>query len=134
MRRVVHVGWQAEYTELPAGLQIGFGAAAVVVATIGGAMMSASAGSWRALPVALTLLLFAAFPSRISAVVFTTALGYLLVIGFLVNQFGQLSWHGVADADRMLLLGAAAGVGFTAGALRRRFGRPYSVRKDLSRG
>ena len=34
-------------------------------------------------------------------------IGFLVFDGFLVNQLGELSWHGWADATRVVTLGAA---------------------------
>ncbi len=105
---------------LPAGIQVGLGTLVVLVATIAAATMPVSAGSWRVAPVAIAVLLFALFPVRPVAAAFSALLGYLMVIGFLVNQYGQLSWHGAPDALRLLVIGAATTVGFVAGAVRRR--------------
>ena len=111
-------------------------AVVVVLATIVGAESPASAGWWRAVPVAVGVLGFAAFERRAWVVALTAVLGYLLVIGFLVNQFGQLSWHGVSDVDRLMLIGSAAGLGFVAGAVHRlvRRARSVSLREDLRNG
>ena len=110
----------AAKSRLPAGIQVGFGTLVVLVATIGAATLPASAGWWRVVPVAIAVLLFALFPVRAVAAASSALLGYLMVIGFLVNQYGQLSWHGAPDAIRLLVIGAAATVGFVAGVIHRR--------------
>jgi hypothetical protein len=107
--------WPAQPSRFPSGLQVGFGALAVLSATMIGAMFPPSVW-WRAVPVAIAVFAFAMLSARPGAVAFTAVLAYLLVIGFLVNRFGQLSWHGAADGGRLLLIGAAAGFGLLAGA------------------
>src|SRR5689334_11464917 len=93
---------------LPVGIQVGLGTLVVLVATIGAAALPAAAGWWRVAPVAIAVLLFSIFPVRAVATAFSALLGYLMVIGFLVNQYGQLSWHGAPDALRLLAIGAGA--------------------------
>ena len=101
------------------GLQVGAGALAVLAATIVGAMLPVSSGGWGLAPVAAAVLAFGAFGADLRAVVGTAALGYLLAVGFLVNRFGELSWHGAPDLGRLALIGGAAGAGVAAGAVRR---------------
>jgi hypothetical protein len=125
---VLGTWWPAARSGFPSGLQVGGGALAVVVATMAGSLLPAS-DCWRVAPVAIVVLVFAMISDRVGAVAFTAALGYLMAIGFLVNQFGQLSWHGGPDADRLLLVVSAAAMGFITGAARRRYlrNRPLTV-------
>jgi len=110
------------------GLQVGAGALAVLAATISGAMLPAAVGGWRLAPVAVAVLAFAMLPVKARAVLSTAALGYLLTLGFLVNRFGELSWHGAPDVGRLALVGGAAGVGSAIGAISKRPGRrPLTV-------
>jgi hypothetical protein len=97
---------------LPVGLQVGVGAAGVLAATIVGAMLPAPAAWWRAAVVAAAVFAFAALRTSAWAVASSAMLGYLLVTGFLINRFGELSWHGWSDASRLLLFGGAAGAGW----------------------
>jgi hypothetical protein len=127
VERVAHYEVRPGHRTPLVGLQVGAGALVVVVATIGAAALPSSAGAWRPAVVALALLTFTPFGTCLRAVASTTALGYLLAIGFLVNQSGELSWHGMPDVARLTLLGGAAMVGWAAGAVRRSRSRPLTV-------
>jgi hypothetical protein len=105
------------------GLQVGAGALAILLATMIGAGLPTATGLWRAVPVAVAVLTFALFGVDAAAVASTAVLGYLLVIGFLVNRFGELSWHGAPDVGRIALIGGAAAAGFAVGIMRRRHRR-----------
>jgi hypothetical protein len=59
---------------------------------------------------------FAALAVDLVATAGVTGLAALIFNGFLVNQLGELSWHGVADARRLVVLVVAAAIGFAAGA------------------
>jgi hypothetical protein len=112
---------EASRRVVPVEVQVGVGAVVVVAATIVGALVpTAFGGTWRVVPVASAVLVFAMLPTDARAVPSTAALAYLLVIGFLVNRFGELSWHGESDVDRLVLIFGAAGTGLLARALRRR--------------
>jgi amino acid transporter len=109
------------------GLQVGAGALAMLAATIVGAMLPASSGEWHLAPVAAAVLGFGAVGADLRAVMSTAALGYLLAMGFLVNRFGELSWHGAPDVGRLALIGGAAGAGVAAGAVRRHNHRDHPL-------
>jgi hypothetical protein len=101
------------------GLQVGVGALVVLVATIAGAALP---------PVVAAVLTFAMLRVNAAAVASTTVLGHLLVTGFLVNQFGELSWHRAPDVGRIGLIAWAAGAGIVAAAVwRRRSSDPRAV-------
>jgi hypothetical protein len=58
------------------------------------------------------VLVLAVFAFTAATVVWTAPLavagiGFLVFNGFLVNQLGELSWHGSADVIRLAVLGAA---------------------------
>jgi hypothetical protein len=98
----------------PTGL-IGIGAVVVTVATMGAATIPATHDGWRFGVVTVVLGVFAALvPDRL-AVAWAGALAWLLVNGFLVDRFGELSWHGRGDLYRALMLVAAAAVGLVSG-------------------
>jgi hypothetical protein len=98
----------------PTSLLIGTGALTVMLATLGVASIPASS-ALRFGVVAVAVGGFAALALDGAAVAWTGALAWLLVNGFLVDRFGELSWHGRADLYRALVLVAAAAVGLAAG-------------------
>jgi hypothetical protein len=97
------------------GVLVGAGAAVVVVATVVAAAIPPAHSAARFAVVAVAVGAFAALTRNRLAVVFTTALAWLLVNGFLVDRFGELSWHGRADLVRALMLVGAAALGQVAG-------------------
>src|SRR5262249_42783138 len=60
-------------------------------------------------------------------------LAFLVFDGFLVNQLGELSWHGNQDAWRLLTFVAAAGLGLGLGVTYRAV-RRWRVWAQWSRG
>jgi hypothetical protein len=119
-----------------AGLQIGIAAAALIVATAVAASWPASAGSWRMLPAATVVLLAGVFGAGITTVAAVGLGAWLLTVGFLVNQFGVLTWSGTPDIYRLVVIAAAAAVGLAIGAFRRwaRRARPLVVPPEWSLG
>jgi hypothetical protein len=100
----------------PAGITLAVGAVVIVAAAALAGQIPRAETSWRCGVMALTLGLFAAFtvaPLALTAMVVPT---WMITNGFLVNQFGVLSWHGQADLDRLLTLTAAVCVGLAIGA------------------
>ena len=102
-----------------AGIDIALGAAVVVFAAVAAAVLPAGDTGWRLVVVAVALGLFSAVTADALAAAFVTGLAWLVVNGFLVDQYGQLSWHGWADLVRLLVLVAAAGVGVALSPSRR---------------
>jgi hypothetical protein len=107
----------------PLGIRLASGLVAVVAALMLAATFPSASGSWRLVPVAVVAFaigLYTVDPVAVAAVV---VLAYLLFIGFLVNQFGVLSWHGNPDVYRLLAIAVPAGIGLLAGAVRRWYRR-----------
>jgi hypothetical protein len=102
----------------PIGIHIGLGAVAVLAAVIVSALLPS--GGWRLVPVAVVLVVLGVSTVDLIAVAAVAVLGYLLIVGFLVNQFGVLSWHGMSDTYRLAVVVAAAGSGVAIGAVRHR--------------
>ena len=102
----------------PAGIHIGLGVVAVVLAVMVSALMPPSAGGWRLVPVAVVLAAIGAYTVDAAAVAVVTVLACLLVVGFLVNQYGVLTWDGMSDAYRVVGISASAGAGVAFGAVR----------------
>jgi len=63
---------------------------------------------------------FAALAGDRRAVACVAGLAWLVVNGFLVDRFGELSWHGTADIYRALMLISAGILGLLIAAVRRR--------------
>jgi hypothetical protein len=98
-----------------AGIDSALGAAVVVFAALGAAGLPSVDSGWRLVVVAVALGLFSALTADALAAAFVGVLAWLIVNGFLVDRYGQLSWHGWADLVRLLVLAAAAGVGVVLG-------------------
>jgi hypothetical protein len=94
---------------------IGLGAVTVVVSTMVAAAIPPTGAGLRLGVVAVTVGAFAALAADLWAVAWTGALAWLLVNGFLVDRFGELSWHGRSDLYRSLALLCAAAAGLAIG-------------------
>jgi hypothetical protein len=99
----------------PTGIAVTLGSAVIVASAFVSAAVPASAGAVRLGPVALALAGFAALTINPTAVAAVGGLGFLVFDGFLVNQVGELSWHGPADVRRLMVLAAAGVLGLGAG-------------------
>jgi hypothetical protein len=108
----------------PFGINVAVGMVAVLGAMLLAAMVPVSAGSWRLVPVAAALFVIGALTVDSAAVAFVAALAYLFVTGFLVNQYGVLTWHGMPDIHRLVVIAVSAGAGLMVGAVRRWWRRP----------
>ena len=111
----------------PVGIHIATGAVVVLAAMMLAAMLPTTSGAWRLVPVATALFAIAAFTVDPIAVAAVAVLAYLLVIGFLVNRFGELTWHGTPDAYRLLAIAVPAGIGLLFGVVRRWRRRPQPL-------
>jgi hypothetical protein len=103
---------------MPVGVNIAYGAVVVVFAALGAAAIPSGDTGWRLIVVAAAVGLFAALTVDWRAAVFIAGLAWLVVDGFLVDQYGQLSWHGPADLVRLVVLVATAGLGVVLGRSR----------------
>lgn len=101
-----------------AGLPLAGGAALVVMAAFLAAALPADWPIARCALVAIALVVVASLVEPRVAVS-TAVLAYAILIGFLVNQYGRLSWHGVEDVFRLVGLGLGVAVGMVI-RLRRR--------------
>lgn len=113
----------------PTGIAIALGAAVIVVSAFVSAAVPESAGAVRIGLVALALAGFAALTVNPTAVAAAGGLGFLVFDGFLVNQLGDLSWHGPADVGRLMVLAAAGVLGIGAGTAYRAVRRMNSWRR-----
>lgn len=104
----------------PTGIHMGLGAAVVVAAVGFAACLPASAGAVRLAPVAIALVVISAGTVDAVAVAALVGLAYLLTVGFLVDQYGVLTWHGLSDVYRLVGFLVPAGAGLVYGAVRHR--------------
>jgi hypothetical protein len=104
----------------PPGLRVGAGAVGVVAAALVAAAVPGSGSGVRVGLVAAVVAVLAAVTADPAATVVTVVVAFLIVNGFLVDQLGELSWHGRPDAARLAALAVAAGAGLGVGRLRRR--------------
>jgi len=119
------------------GILVGLGSLGAVVAAVIAAAVPSGYSGVRYGVLVVFLVAFAAFAEDAVAAVAVGVVGFLVFGGFLVNQLGELSWHGAADFDRLLAVTAAISVGRLAGDVyrwRRRSARPTkgSPRSPLS--
>lgn len=106
-------------SDVPVGINVAWGAAAIVVTGFVAATVPARHTDARLVVVAVTVGLFALLTGDALAAAAIVALGWLVDNGFLVDRFGQLEWHGSADAVRLAVLMAVAGLGLLAARRRR---------------
>jgi hypothetical protein len=99
----------------PAGINLATGTAMVVAAALVAAPIPTTYAGLRFTVVALAVGLFAALTRDRLALVGVAVLGWLVVNGFLVDRLGELSWHGSADLNRMLLLVVSGTFGLAVG-------------------
>lgn len=99
----------------PVGINLAAGTGMVIAAALLAAPIPFAHTGWRFAVVALAVGLFAALTLDQLALAAVALLGWLVVNGFLVDRFGELSWHGSADLYRMLLLVVAGAFGLAAG-------------------
>jgi MFS family permease len=102
------------------GIGIGLGAATVVVAGLLAAAVPVADQPWRFAVMVIAVVVFGALFGGRLAVACAAGLAWLVVNGFLVDRFGELSWHGTADIYRALMLISAGVLGLLIAAMRRR--------------
>jgi hypothetical protein len=95
----------------PAGILAGIGTLAVVLAAFVAAAVPESHAVARYAVLAVTVFLFTAATGRWGTSVSVAAIRSLVFEGFVVNQFGELTWSGPADAARITALIAAVVLG-----------------------
>jgi len=102
------------------GISIGLGALAVVAASLVAAAIPVNDRPWRFAVVVAAIVVFGALAGDPVAVACEAGLAWLVVNGFLVDRFGELSWHGPADIYRAAMLIFAGILGLLIAAARRR--------------
>lgn len=116
----------------PTRLLIGAGAAGLVVVAFLATAVPPERSGWRLAVLAVGVGAFALVTRDAVAALATACLAWPTLLGFLVDRYGELHWHGSVDLVRAgVLLGAALGgtaLGWARSALHtrrpRRPGRP----------
>jgi len=101
--------------DTPLGVNVAAGALVVVVAAFVSAAVPPSATAVRLGLFATAQGVFAALTVDPLAVAIVGVLGFGVFDGFLVNQLGELTWHGQSDVSRVLVLVAAGVSGVAVG-------------------
>jgi len=96
------------------GIAVGLGAAGLVAAAFGAAIIPVAYPLWRFGVIALSILIFAAVSLDLRATAVIVGIGFLIFNGFLEDRLGQLTWH-TDDVWRLLLLVVVAVWGFALG-------------------
>jgi hypothetical protein len=104
----------------PVGINVAVAAVCLTAAVFAAAAVPITDPQGRCAVVALVLGLFAAFTVDRLAVAAVVIPTWMVMNGFLVNQLGDLTWHGWADVDRFAVLVAAGGLGLAISGARRR--------------
>ncbi len=95
----------------PQGIFVGVGSLAVIAAGFIASAMPATDAALRFGVLVVTVFVFTAIADVWAAAVTVGVIGYLVFDGFLVNQLGELSWHGGADLSRVVGIAAAVTLG-----------------------
>ena len=119
---------------LPQGILLGLGAVMVIIAGFAAAAVPAQHVVIRYSVLVVTVFAFTALTGVWATPVAVAVIGFAVFDGFLINQFGELSWHGDADLSRLLALTGAVIFGRLAGdtwRLYRLFARAHAERRAL---
>ncbi len=104
---------------------VSFGVTLVFAAVLGGIGLRAHLGLGLAVMAAAVVLV--SWWSRPLMSLVAAAFGWLMFDGFVVNQFGELRWHGAGDAVRLLILLAVAVMSSGVQALKIRLTRSVLI-------
>jgi MFS family permease len=96
---------------VPTGIAVGIGAGVAVAAVFVAAVIPSAYPAWRFGVVAAAVGLVAAWSGDQLAVLGVAVIAGLLANGFLVDRLGELSWHGLSDFWRIVVLAAAGTAG-----------------------
>ncbi|GIG61786.1 hypothetical protein Lfu02_61580 [Longispora fulva] len=121
-------GWARGSEETPLGVNIALGSVLLVVAAVAAATIPDSEPVVRYAVLVLAVAAFAAWTRDGLALAFVAVIGFAIFNGFLVNQPGELSWHGLTDMLRLGVLVLASTTGLAAGEAYRLVRRPHRPR------
>ncbi len=99
----------------PVGIRLAAGLTTVVAAAVVASFVPAGHVLVRSVVPMVAVAALAAVVDDWRATASAAAFGFLVVNGFLTDRYGQLAWHGGADALRLLAMLGAACVGTWAG-------------------
>jgi hypothetical protein len=99
----------------PQGILLGIGTLAVIAAGFIASAVPAGDPGVRFGVLVATVFTFTALCGVWAAPIGVAVIGFLVFDGFLVNRFGELTWHGPADLTRAVALVAALAFGRLAG-------------------
>ena len=119
---------------LPQGILVSLGAVMVIIAGFAASAIPAQHVVIRYGVLVVTVFAFTAITSVWAAAATVAVIGFAVFDGFLVNQLGELSWHGDADLTRLLALTGAVIFGRLAGdtwRLYRLFARAHAERRAV---
>jgi hypothetical protein len=103
---------------MPAGIRLGVGSAAMVAATILTAILTDPGTPQRLLVMAVAAGLAVAMIPDWRYGLLLALIGYLLYVGFLVNSYGELNWHGRHISWEVAIFAFAAWIGLLSRWLR----------------
>src|SRR5262245_33216568 len=104
---------------LAPGIQLGIGSAALVAAWFVAAARGPSVSWQMVLLMAFAVAVGAALISDLRFATAFAVMGYLLFVGFLVNQYGELRWDGRASLGPLAVFGFAFWLGLGRRWMRR---------------
>jgi hypothetical protein len=107
----------------PLGIKIAVGAVGLIVAALIAAAIPQAYPGWRFGLMVAAVALFAAISLDQIALAVIAVIAFAITNGFLEDRFGQLSWHGVDDVWRLLLLVIACAWGLAVGETARQIAR-----------
>jgi hypothetical protein len=113
-------GGAAWKRRVPFGINLGAGCAVVVVAAVIAAALPQPAQVWRVVVMAGAVILVGAVTADALATPLVAVVAFLVLDGFLVNRYGQISWHGMTDMYRLVVVMVSAGAGLAIATARRR--------------
>jgi hypothetical protein len=119
---------------LPQGILLGLGAVMVIIAGFAASAVPPQHEVIRYGVLVVVVFVFTALTGVWAAPVGVAVVGFMLFDGFLVNQLGELTWHGGADLSRLFALTAAVIFGRLAGdtwRLYRLFARAHAERRAV---
>lgn len=93
------------------GIHLSIGCAILVVVTFGMAMLTDHGTQSRLLVMEVSVGLMAALVPDWRYASALGLIGYLLYLGFLVNQYGELGWHGMPSLFEAIIVGLAYSLG-----------------------
>jgi len=99
---------------MPAEIELSIGALAVIAGALVASTVPHAEAVTRTLVLALAVGVFAWWANDWRPIAASACLAFLVADGFLVDRYGNLQWHGCADALRVVAFFVAAATGWWA--------------------